>query len=476
MSKLSTQQLRDVSEGIIQKVDTSIVPLNSVAMAVNLVFDDVLGRAVLRKDRQQIGDQIIDGKNCLGLFQHVTTAGVKVPVAVFNDSGDGTAVLSKYTSNAWSSAKTGLTAGAKMRFDTLLDTTVAVNGTDAISSADGESWVTTGGNLDVGNMPKGTMVREWQDKVFTAGVSANPDRLYFSSTPTAGVVSWTVGNGYIDIEPEDGAGGITALNKVPGYFLIFKERSLKRWDGSSTYPESLVTIGTPSQEAVIQTKQSCFYYNKRGIYETTGGYPRKISRRIQEVIEAIPASYYSSVSGWGDGERLFFSIGDITWRDINLTNVVIMYNIDSQNWAVLSFPTEFKRWNNFIDANGDEIIMSGDDDGNVWKVFNVDAQSDIDWMIQYQVQEFGSRGRTKKIAKIVPFTENVRNGRVSIRANKKGEFQPFGKNPTINSEVQEIIGDVSGRYFEIRVQGKGRRAEIIGADFPEIDVNLNYGN
>ena len=476
MSKLPPQQLRDVSEGIIQKVDVSITPLNSVCMAVNLVFDDIIGRAVLRKDREQLGSQIIDGKSCLGLYQHVTTAGTKVPLAVFNASGDATAVLSKYTSSTWSNAKTGLTQGAKMRFETLADTTVAVNGTDAISSADGATWVTTGGNLDVGNMPKGTMVREWQDKIFTAGVSGNPDRIYFTSSLTAGVVSWTSGNGYIDIEPEEGAGGITALNKVPGYLLIFKERSLKRWDGSSTYPESLVTIGTPSQEAVVQTKQSCFYFNKLGVYETTGGYPRKISRRIQEIIEGIPSSYYSSVSGWGDGERVYFSIGDITWRDMAISNVVIMYSIDSQVWAVLTFPTEIKRWSNFVSSDGDEIIMAGDDDGNVWKVFNVDAQADIDWMIQYQPQEFGSRGRTKKMAKIVPFTEYVRSGRVTVMADGKGNFEPLGKNPTIQKEVQEIVGDVSGRYFDIRIQGKGRRAEIIGVDFPEIDVNLNYGN
>jgi len=474
--KLANQQLRDVSEGLIQKVDMSILPVNSVCMAVNLVFDDILGRAVLRKDRTQLGAQITDNKNCLGLYQHITTAGVKVPLAVFNAVGDATAVLSKYTTNAWSNAKTGLTKDLKMRFETLLDTTVAVNGADAISSADGASWVTTGGNLDVGNMPKGTMVREWQDKIFTAGVSGDLDRVYFSSTPTGGAVSWTAGNGYIDVEPEEGTGGITGLNKVPGYLLIFKERSLKRWDGSSTYPESLITIGAPSQEAIVQTKQSCYYFNKRGIYETTGGYPRKISRRIQEIIDAIPASYYSSVSGWGDGERVYFSIGDITWRDLNLNNVVIMYSIDSQIWSVLTFPTEIKRWSNFVDANGDEIIMAGDNDGNVWQVFNTEAATDIDWLIQYQVQEFGSRGRTKSIAKIVTFTEHVRNGKLSIRINENGSFEPYGKNPAISREVQEIMGNINGRYFEARIQGKGRRAEIIGVDFPEIDVNLNYGN
>ena len=474
--KLDNQQIRDVSEGIIQKVDMSILPTNSVCMAVNLVFDDILGRAVLRKDRTQIGSVITTGKECLGLYQHITTAGVKVPVAVFNAVGDGTSVLSKYTSNTWLSAKTGLTQGAKMRFATLLDTTVAVNGTDAISSADGASWVTSGGNLDVGNMPKGSMVMEWQDKIFTAGVSGSLDRVYFSSTPSGGAVSWTSGNGYIDIEPEEGSGSITALSKVPGYLLIFKERSLKRWDGSSTYPESLITIGTPSQEAVIMTKQSCYYFNKRGIYETTGGYPRKISRRIQEIIEAIPASHYSSVSGWGDGERLFFSIGDITWRDMNLTNVVIMYNIDSQIWTVLTFPSEFKRWSSFIDSYGDEIIMAGDDNGSVWKVFNANATSDVEWMIQYNVQEFGSRGRTKSMAKIVTFTEHVRNGKLSIRTNETGDFKPFGINPSISKEVQEITGSISGRYFEVRIKGSGRQAEIIGLDFPEIDVSLNYNN
>ena len=473
--KLPNQQLRDVSEAIIQKVDTSILPLNSVAMSVNFVYDDILGRAVLRKDRTQIGIQIVDGKECLGLYQHVTTAGVKVPLAVFNATGDATSVLSKYTSSAWSNAKTGLTQGLKMRFDTLLDTTVGVNGIEAISTADGATWVTTGGNLDVGDMPKGTLVREWQDKIFIAGVSSNPDRVYYSSTPVAGVINWTSAE-YIDIEPEEGAGGITALAKVPGYLLIFKERSLKRWDGSSTYPESLITIGAPSQEAVVMTKQSCYYYNKRGVFETVGGYPRKISRRIQEVIEAIDPEYVPKVSGWGDGERIFFSIGDITWRDEELTNVVIMHNIDSQIWAVLSFPTEIKRWANFIDSDGNEVIMAGDDDGNVWKIFDGESEADIDWMIQYQPQEFGSRGRTKSVAKIVAFSENVRNGRMTVRTDGKGDFQPFGKNPAITKEVQELIGDVKGVYFDIRIKGRGKKTEIIGIDFPEIDVNLNYGN
>jgi len=470
--KAETQKLRDISEGIIQKVDEGILPTNSVYLAVNLVFDKILGRAVLREGTTQLGSQIVDGKECLGLHEHITTAGVKVPIAVFNDATNTNADVYKYTSSAWSKAKEDVTQGVKMRFETFLNTTIGVNGTDKISTADGSSWVTTGGNLDIGNMPAATLVKEWKDKIYCAGVSTNPDRLYFSSVPSAGVISWTVGNGYIDIEPEDGAGPIRALAKVPGYLLIIKERSVKRWDGSQTYPDDLISIGTYSQECVVETRQSCFYFNKRGIYETTGGYPRKISRKIQGIIDAIPSSYYIKVSGWGDGERVMYSIGDITLGDLALTNCVVMYNIESQIWTLLSFPNELKMWHHYVDANGDEIILAGDDDGNVWQIFEGtdDGGTMITWLLQYQTQEFGSRGKIKDISKIISYGENIQSGLLSCKVNNRGSFIPCGG---IHNSVEEITKDINGQYFDFRIQGQGRSTQIIGLDFPDINVTFN---
>lgn len=473
--KLPDQKIRECSEGIIQAVDTSILSANSVYLAVNFLFDEILGRAVLRPGITQIGSQVVDGQSCLGLYQHITTGGIRKALAVFNDLVGANADIYALggTPETWSVVKGGLTKDLKVRFETFLDTTVAVNGVEVASTADGVNWVTTGGNLDIGNMPSCTLVKEWQDKIYCAGNPAHLDRLYFSSTSNAGVISWTSNNGYIDIEPEEGAGGITALAKVPGYFLIFKERALKRWDGASTYPESLITIGTPSQEAVVMTKQSCYYFNKRGIYETTGGYPRKISRRIQDIIRAIPASYYDQVSGWGTGERVMYSIGDITLGDLNLTNCVIVYSIESQNWAFLSFPKEFKIWHQYIDSDGDEIVIAGDDDGNVWETAGSDDNGFlINWLIQYQVIEFGSRGRMKDITKYVTYTKNVRNGKMSCRINEKGDFKPLGN---ISKEVEEITKDIKGRTFEFRIQGQGKEVEIIGIDFSDVNINLSYG-
>jgi len=48
-----------------------------------------------------------------------------------------------------------MTASAKVRFLTYLDTVLAIDGTLAKTSADGTAWVTTGGNLDIDNCQKG---------------------------------------------------------------------------------------------------------------------------------------------------------------------------------------------------------------------------------------------------------------------------------------------------------------------------------
>ena len=475
MVKQASQFIRNLQGGMIQPVDYSILPVGSCYLSVNFVFNKILGRAILRDGITQVGSQITSGMTCLGLYSHITTTGIKVPLALFNASGGATAVLSKYTSSAWSSAKTGLTASTKMRFETFLDTTVGINGTDAISTADGSNFVTSGGNLDIGNMPKGTMVKEFLDRVYVAGVSGNLDRVYYSGISDGSTVSWTSGNGYIDIEPEEGTGKITALAKVPGYLLIFKERSLKRYDASTTYPESLMLIGTPSQESVVSTNKSCYFFNKRGIYETIGAYPRKISKKIQPIIDAIDPTYYTSVSSWGDGERVFFSIGDITIMDLSLTNCVIMYDIDSQVWTVLSFPKEFTNWGQLVDSNGEDFIIAGDNDGNVQKVMEGtgDNGQSINYILQWHPEEFEQRGRLKDVSRVIVFSKFIRNGNLRCRVDEQGKFEDLGN---IQKEYQELkeFKSLKGHTFEFRIQGSGTNCQVIGLEVPDMNINLNF--
>lgn len=474
--QIDTQKVRDVSEGIIQNVDVSITPPNSVSFSVNLLYDVIIGRGVIRPGLTITGSQITDNKSCNGLYLFIKTDDTKVLLSVFNNAGDTLGEVRSFDGSVWGASDTTITQGVKAHFVTFLDTVAVLYGGAPKASTDGINWVTTATSLDVGNMPQGKYGVEFKDKIYISGVAAEPDRLYYSSVPTAGAISWTAGNGFIDIEPEEGTGGIIGLSKVPGYLLIFKKRSMKRWDGSSTYPESLMNQGAFSQDAIVMGRQSVFFMNAKGIFETTGGFPRKISRRIQKIIELISTTYYESVTGWSDGDRVFFSIGDLSFDGRTYPSCVIVYNIDSQNFSLLSFNTQLRMWGDYIDSNDKEYVVAGDTDGQVHKVLSGigDNGTDISWMIQWQPQEFGDRGRLKTVSRYVTYVQDIRNATLLCKTDLIKDFKSLGTGITVNKDVQEHKQTITGRQFDFRLSGASRSGQVIGIDFPSVDVKLNY--
>jgi len=467
--------LRNVLGGIVQDVDSSVVPSSSLAFSVNFKYNKIIGRAVLREGTTIIGSQIVNGKSILGLTQYIKKDGTKVLLAAVNDSTSANADIFKYD-GSWAKTSEDWTATQKIRFVQFLDTITAFNGTDGARSFDGSSWVSSGGPHDVGNFPIGKYAVEWKDRIYSAGVSANLDRLYYSGTPTTGTVSWTSGNGYIDIEAEEGAGSITALAKIPRYLLIFKERSLKRWDGYSTYPESLNSIGTTSQESVILGRETVMYFNSNGIYETNGVQSVKISRAIQKIIDAIPSANYADICGFSNGDMCRWSIGDgIIIDDITYNNVEIQFNLDDKSWQVMSYPYGFKFYTKYIDGTAIKIV-GGDENGNVKEIDSSATNDDGDsiaYLLQTHPLEFGSRGRIKDISNVVSYTKKMGGGILSCRTDEIGEFEPLGN---ISKDTEEIKKNVSGGTFEYKIIGeaKGGGVEFIGLDFDRISISENY--
>lgn len=466
-------QLRDLSQGIVQNVDNSIVP-TSIRFSVNFKYNKTIGRAVLREGTTIIGSQIVNDKSCLGLTQYIEKDGTKTLLSAFNDSEDSNADIYKYDSG-WAKTSEDWTQGEKVRSVQFLDVISFLNGTDAARTYNGTNWANTTTH-DTGNFPVGKLVIEWKDKIYAAGVAANLDRLYYSSTPTAGAVSWTSGNGYIDVEAEEGAGLITALAKIPKYLLIFKERSLKRWDGYSTYPESLNSIGTTSQESVVLGRETVMYFNPKGIYETNGVQSVRISRAIQEVIDAIPSANYADISGYSNGDVVRWSIGDgIEIDGITYNNVEIFFSIDDKTWAVMSYPTKHLFYSKYISGTDIKIVV-GDDDGNVKELDSSSTDDDgtaIEYLLQTHPLEFTSRGLFKDISKIVAYTKKMKGGTLSCRINETGEYEPAGN---ISKDCEEIETSLSGRTFEFKIAGKakGGGVEFIGFEFPTINITNNY--
>lgn len=247
-----------------------------------------------------------------------------------------------------------------------------------------------------------TLIREFLDRVYIAGDTAYPDRLYFSGIFDGENVNWL--GDYIDIEPEDGGGAISALGKVPGYLIIFKERSFKRFTPSSAFPETLVNIGTPYQECVVEGAGLIAFFSSsnqssRGFYVSNGERPVPIShdntRPIKKWVDAIPQASETKICGWAEDRHFCWSVGDLTVDGETYNNVVLRYNHVLNQWSVRYYPTEFRKFATYI-VSGVNTVVGGDDDGNVIHVDKPTVYTDapsttpIPWKMRTFHDDFGS--------------------------------------------------------------------------------------
>ena len=482
MTKLAKISLRDFQRGIVQPISHVIAPQNSVYFSSNFEFDTKIGSAKIREGIARLGAQIVNNSTVLGVHQFITTGGTDVLIAVVNDAASPTN-SDFYTSpdagaNWTKETDTDIatwTKNTKTHFLTYLDTVLAYNGTlPAVSSANGTTWAKAPGTdtLDVEHFPLGDTAIEWNDKIYVSGVTSYKNRLYYSSVPSAGAITWD--GEYIDIEPEDGGGDITALAKVPGYLLIFKERSLKRWNGSSTFPDDLFRVGAASMEGVTECRGIAYFFagNGKGIYITNGGRPQKISRPVQDIIDAIPSAYYDDVNSHSDGDNVYFAIGDITLDGLTYGNCVLKYSVDSQTWSLQSYPAKEPQMWLSLKVSGVTYSAFGDDDGELVVIDS--GTQDGSTVIEYvfQTHEIELVDTIQDITGIVVHTRNAKSAKVLARVDG-GDWKTIGY---IKNDNQEIECHLRGTRFEFRISGTSisGEVEVSGLTFTDVDSTTNY--
>jgi len=319
------------------------MPETAVTEAVNWDFQTI-GPATTRAGITQVG-QTLSG-NILGLHQLIDTVNVPaIGTALIAVNGTVAYYLSAGT---WTSKRTGLTAGAKARFADLLNITFMVNGVDATATWDGnpsDSFVITG---SASGAPIGKYIEVFQNYVWIAGNPTYPDRVYYSTKPLPEItqtVTWSTdpvtGVQWQDISPNDGQ-NITALKKYRTALLIFKQNRIYKLYGIGNIDQDpQFTVGTYSQESVVETKAGLFFHHSSGFYQyNVYGIVQQISIPVQGFVLAIPASAYTSVAGWldPDGDHVNWSVGTITVEGVTYTNMVLRYRISTQVWTHRSYP------------------------------------------------------------------------------------------------------------------------------------------
>src|SRR3990167_7677629 len=447
--------INDYSSGMIDtgSVSESLLPRNCVIKAVNCLFDSPRGSITGRAGSTLIGNNLSTQIYGLSNFRDAGT-GTNHRLLATNGSG-----ITYYLSGAtFTSTLAGDTTGLKTRFVTYLDVIARLNGTDAAKSWDGSAaWISGGGPLDVGNWPALTKFDTvFNSRVYTAGSSTYPSRLFYSSIPSSGLISWTSGNGYIDLNPDDGAGNLTGLVTNGTVLLAFKERSMYRWDGSSTFANKLISVGTPSQESVVAHNSGWVYFfgtglGGVGIYRTTGGYPQLISRNITRWVNAIAGSAYANTAGYCDYDHYYLSVGSLTVDSQVYTNAWLVYTISLQAWHIENRATSFRLFTEYIDSSSNVTIVGGDTSGNVQTINSGTTDNSVPISAECELAHvlITTRARTKIIGHITAYSTLFQGLQALLKVDT-GKYNMLGQIVDTEQKFTQIIGDagmIRGKRF-----------------------------
>lgn len=459
-------------------VSASLLPRNAVRHAVNVVFDSPRGAIAGRLGTTVLGDQAGgSGADVLGLYNHRSSTAAYCQLLAASST-----TVDYFTGSVWTAKFTGLTTSLKTRFITYLDVVAVLNGTDAVKTWTGntsDAVVTTGGPLDVANFPVTKVAVILKSRVLAIGNSTNPCRVYESSLPSAGAVSWTSGNRNVDVEINDGAGSLTSVTSNGFVSILFKERAMYRYDGDSL--QKISCVGTTCHESVITDSEGVTYFfgqgsNNVGFYATTGGYPKKISRPIQKWVDAISGSFYASVAAETDGKSIGWSVGSVVIEGTTYTNAWLVYNISDRSWSCRNYADRFMVFSQYIDSSGDIWTVGGDTDGYVQKidVGNTDNGTAIASEVEFGDMFFQGRGRLKRIPQLIGHARNMQGLTLKMRVD--GVIKNVGGMKSPDTRFNSL--DLEGRRFNLMLSCSNSNEPFIfeGITIPDVeDKGYVYG-
>lgn len=435
----------DYSTGLVDDtaVSSLLLPKNAVRKAINVLFNRPRGAISQRYGYTKIATTP-SAQTVVGLYNYRNSGGSNVLLEVIDT------VLYRLNTGTWTSTATGFTSGQKTRFLTYLDTVAVMNGVDSVrTSTDGITWTTTGGALNTTNFPVCKFGCVLNTRLFVAGVSSSPDTVYGSSLESSGAISWTSGNKSFKVGALDGTGQITGMAGNSRVILIFKNRSLYRYD--DTELQLIGFVGTPSHESIVTDDNGITYFfgtgsSNTGIYLTDGGRPVRISRMIQKYIDAIDPAFYANICAYTNGSEVEWSIGSITIGDNTYTNASIVYSISDRTWTVYSRADRFRVFAPYIDSNGALTVVGGDTDGDVHTMNSgtTDNGSLIFSEVELAPLVFTTRGRIKTVASVIPFVEHYQGLTLSLSVDESDFFE-IGD--MVDNQNMNISTNTKGHVF-----------------------------
>lgn len=201
---------------------------------------------------------------------------------------------------------------------------------------------------------------------------------------TATGSTFYTGRNYFDVNTNN-SDVITGIAENDSKILVFKRRSLYRFDGNSERQVKGVP-GTTSHRSIANVSSYTFYFHETGIWRYGGLTSELASRAIQDYIDGMDPAFYGSVVGWTVGNDIYrVYIGNVNNADKNLVvpNCILDYDTATQSWSPGKIADEITAKTDWIVSDSQSVYLGTTTD-EVLKDNSsfLDNNTPIEWSVE----------------------------------------------------------------------------------------------
>lgn len=323
---------------------------------------------------KDVGYEIVDAqieadKSITGLYNFRQSAATQKMLATVNDaSDDDTQLFYKTGAGSWTEI-----VGAESAWANKADINVEMEGFIGycffVGHGDTDGFLpsrtltgTTFGTTNATDMPGAKYITRYRDRVYIANCditgTAYPYRVYFSSVPTAGTITWTPAGDFLDVDYGE---QITGMGTNWDRLMAFTEYSAYAYNQSVF--KKIWDVGCSNHRTIKNSGQYMIWANRDGVFLSTGGgYPENIGGDVIDFFRnGSPLEFFAELI---DEEYILY-VGNVTVGGVAYSNLELIFNIPTQTWRWrenYNQMTIFARYN----ESGKLRRYMGDTTGTVW--------------------------------------------------------------------------------------------------------------
>lgn len=430
-----------------------------------------------------VGSAMQANKSILGLYNFRQSLATQKMLATVDDATSDDTQLFYSTGGAWTEVTDAETAWAnKAGINVEMEAMdgycyfVGWGSTDGFLPVASLTGTTFSTSTNVTNMPSAKYIKRYRDRVYIGNCditgTAYPYRVYFSTVPSSGSITWTVATNFIDVDYSE---GVTGLGENWDRLMVFTQFSAYGYN--QTEFKKLWDVGCSNHRTIKNYGAFMFWADYNGVQVSSGGRPQKISGKVDKFFKTgTPSNYFAEIVN--EEYRLY--IGTVTVDEITYTNTALIYHIPSQTWRIREYANNLTTWAKYNNSGKIEL-WHGNSVGSVMKHSKytdsspvyTDNGTNINAHFKTSLLDFGVPQDVKTIKKILTYSKYAQNLKLQARVidknqnvlmnwKKLGELKRYITEHTVNPN--------KGNFLEIQ----GRSLDgVRGFEFDGFSIDVN---